>query len=106
MKVAFIIQDLFLQGAQHVTALMVRGFIQRGFEVDLIVSKVHTDQRAEGITDEFDVPESTHWIYLKSRKARENIGEIRAYLKTTDAVAVIAMSPNYTQALRLQALFR
>ena len=31
MKVSFLIQDLFQQGAQYVTALMARGFHEKGW---------------------------------------------------------------------------
>ena len=41
MKITFIIQDLFQQGAQYVTALMARGFYEKGYEVDISVSKAH-----------------------------------------------------------------
>lgn len=104
MKIAFVIQDLFAQGAQYATALMVRGFVSRGYEVDLIVSKVHKDYEASGRTDVFEVPKNTNWIHLKDRKARNNIGELRRYLKTSGSVAVVSMSPAYTTALRIAAI--
>ena len=104
MKIAFVIQDLFCQGAQASTAMMVRGFVEAGYEVDLIVSKVHYDYRSEGRSGEFPVPPSVNWIYLKDRKARNNVLQLRSYLKNTDATAIIAMSPTYTKALRLAVL--
>lgn len=104
MKIAFVIQDLFAQGAQYATALMVRGFIGRGYQVDLIVSKVHNDYCSSGRTDMFEVPKTTNWIYLKDRKARNNLGELRHYLKMGGAEAVVSMSPAYTTALRIAAI--
>ena len=104
MKVAFVIQDLFCQGAQASTAMMVRGFVNKGYDVDLIVSRLHEDYRKEHRMGEFPVPESTNWILLRNRKARNNVFELRRYLRQTDACAVVAMSPTYTKALRLAAI--
>lgn len=103
MRVSFIIQDLFSLGAQYVTALMVRGFTARGYQVDLIVSKVHQDLLAEG-KKPFEVPAETNWVFLPDRKARKNIWALRRYLKTTDSVAVVAMSTNYTACLSMAAV--
>lgn len=102
-KIAFVIQDMFAQGAQYATALMVRGFIARGYEVDLIVSALHDKKLADGQTNVFEVPERTNWIHLKGLKGRQNLAELRRYLKSTDAEAVISMSTGYTHALRLAA---
>ena len=104
MRITFVIQDMFAQGAQHVTALMVKGFVDRGYEVDLIVSKVHRDYIAKGREDSFAVPEKTNWIHLKYRKARNNILQLRKYLKTTDSTAIICMSHTYTQAFRVASV--
>ena len=101
MKITFLIQDLFQQGAQYVTALMIRGFIAKGYDVDLIVSKVHADLLAKGDITPFEIPDKTNLIILKDRKASKNIIEIRNYLKQTNSIAVISMSSNYTFALAL-----
>lgn len=103
MKVAFVIQDLFGRGAEYATALLVRGFVAKGYEVDLIVSKVHDDKLAEGLRP-FDIPEQVRVIHLKSRKARYNILQLRHYLRTTDAVAVVQMGGGYEQAVALASL--
>lgn len=98
------IQDLFAQGAQRATALMVRGFIAKGYDVDLIVSKVHVDIAANGDRRCFPVPATTNWVYLPSRKARCNIFELRRYLVRTDAVAIVSMCSTYTIALAIASL--
>ena len=103
MRVAFIIQDLIAQGAQAATALMANGFRIRGFDVDLIVSRVHDDMVVSGAKS-FEVVPDVHWIRLKDRKARNNVIQLRKYLSATDAVAVIAMSPNYSDALRIASV--
>ena len=104
MKITFLIQDLFQQGAQYVTALMIRGFIAKGYDIDLIVSKVHADLLKNSEIEPFEVPESTNIIILGNRQARKNIGELRRYLQTTDSLAVISMSSNYTVALALASI--
>lgn len=104
MKVSFIIQDMFARGAQFVTAQMVRGFLERGFEVDLIVSQYHRKFLDEGKTNYFHVPEATNWIVLKYLHARNNLKEIRDYLRNTDSVAVFSMSTGYTHALRIASI--
>lgn len=101
MRISFVIQDLFAQGAQYATALLVRGFIAKGYAVDLVVSKVHTDLLEQGEQTPFDVPERTHWVYLNDRKARNNIHQLRHYLATADSVAVVSMTSTYTDALAI-----
>lgn len=103
MRLAFVIQDLFHLGAQYVTAVLVRGFVARGYSVDLVVSCVHTDMLKRG-EQPFEVPPETNWVYLPDRKARRNVGALRRYLKTTDADAIIAMAPHYMIALSLAAI--
>ena len=104
MKLSFVIQDLFCQGAQYATALMCRGFIAKGFEVDLIVSAFHDALMTAGKTGFFPVPEQVHWIHLKDVRASRNILELRQYLKTTDAAAVVSMCSTYTEALAVASL--
>lgn len=94
MKISFVIQDLFHQGAQYVTAMMVKGFIKKGYDVDLLVSKVHSDLLKQGLVP-FKVPETTHIINMPDRKARNNIRFLRSYLKKTNSEAVIVMSSPY-----------
>ena len=104
MKISFLAQDLFRQGAQAATAMLIRGFCDKGYEVDLLLSKVHLDYRSAGESGEFTVPSKTRYIFLKSRKARKNIFELRKYLMETDSEAVVAMAPPYAKALRIAAI--
>lgn len=104
MKVTFIIQDLFQQGAQYVTALMIRGFIAKGYEVDLIVSKMHDCLLKGNNNKPFEIPTQTNTIVLKNTKARNNIWEIRKYIIHSDTNAIIAMSPNYMWALAIASI--
>lgn len=103
MKVAFVIQDLFGRGAEHATALLVGGFAAKGYDVDLLVSKVHDDKLAQGLKP-FAVPETVKVIHLKHRKARYNVLEIRRYLRRTQAVAVVQMGGGYERAIALASL--
>ena len=104
MKVTFIIQDMFARGAQYVTARMVEGFVNRGYDVDLVVSQYHNKLLSEGNANFFKVPQNTNWIFLRHLHARNNILEIRHYLKTTDSLAVFSMSTGYTHALRMASI--
>ncbi len=104
MKIAFLIQDLFQQGAQYVTALMVRGFVAKGYDVDLIVSKVHQDLLAQGDIKPFEIPKKANVIILPNRRAKNNVKAIRDYLVENAPNAIVAMSTNYNFALALAAL--
>ena len=104
MRIAFVGQDLFAQGAQHVEAMLVKGFVDKGYDVDVIVSRVHKDYRERGLPGEFAVPSVANWIFLESRKARWNIIALRKYLKHSGAIAVISVSPAYSKALRIATI--
>ena len=99
-KVTFVIQDLFSLGAQYVTALIIRGFIAKGYDVDLIVSQIHNDKREEGL-EPFYVPPSVKWKFLPYRRARNNIFALAKYLRNTSTSAVVSMSSNYAVALSI-----
>jgi hypothetical protein len=43
MKITFIIQDLFFRGAQYATAMIANGFAAKGYDVDVLVSKIHSE---------------------------------------------------------------
>ncbi len=102
MKVALVIQDLFRQGAQYVTALVARGFVQRGYEVDLVVSKVHRDLECDRPDlKPFEVPSAVRWIHLKDRKASRNVLELARYFKREKPDVVFTMSTNYDEAVGL-----
>lgn len=103
MKITFVIQDLFQQGAEYVTALMVRGFVAKGYEVDLLVSQIHAELLEKG-DNPFDVPTSVGVFIMPAKKARQNISFLRKYIKDTDATAIIAMGPTYLLALTLATL--
>lgn len=103
MKIAFIIQDLFYRGAQYATAMVANGFAAKGYEVDVLVSKVHDDYVAEEKRP-FELSSKTRLIHLPSRHARQNVWAVRRYLRTTGAAAVIAMDSNYENALALASL--
>lgn len=103
MKITFLIQDLFQQGAQYVTALMIRGFVAKGYDVDLLLSKVHDDILNRG-NKPFEIPENVNVMIMPSRKARYNIRYLHKYIKTTDSKAIIAMCPNYLPALALAGI--
>lgn len=103
MKVSFLIQDLFLQGAQYVTAMMVRGFIEKGYEVDLLLSQVHLDKGSKG-DKPFEIPDSTNIVMMPSRRARYNIRSLHDYLQHTDSQAIISMCTPYLLPLAIATI--
>lgn len=106
MKVTILMQDFFGQGAQYAMAAVARGMVQKGIEVDLLVSQVHKDLLDSGADGRiaFSLPSEAKLIYLPSRKARENVWAVRRYLKTTDSYAVMSTSGPYHQCLRYAAI--
>lgn len=104
MKITFLIQDLFQLGAQYVTSLMIRGFVAKGYDVDLIVSMVHQDKLKNGNISPFEIPSAANIIVLPDCKARNNIKAIKKYLENETPNAIIAMSTNYTLALAFAAI--
>lgn len=102
-KIAFLCQDLVGEGAQHATAMLVRGFVARGCKVDLLVSSFHDVRLGRGELA-FETPSEARWIRLPSVKARHNISAIRKYLKETDAECVVAMGMNYEDALAIASV--
>ena len=103
MKITFVIQDLFQQGAEYVTALMIRGFVAKGYEVDLLVSQIHAELLDKG-DKPFDVPASVQTVIMPAKKARQNVSFLRKYIKYTDAINIVAMGPTYLLALTLATL--
>ena len=103
MKITFIIQDLFQQGAQYVTALMARGFYEKGYEVDILVSKAHEELLNTGHIP-FEVPSAVKFLVMPSRRARYNISFIHSYIRTATVDAVVVMNSAYLCALALASI--
>lgn len=103
MKITFIIQDLFQQGAQYVTALMARGFYEKGYEVDILVSQAHKELLNAGNTP-FEVPSAVKFLIMPSRRARYNISYIHSYIKHTIVDAIVVMNSTYLHALALASI--
>lgn len=102
-RIAFVIHDLCVQGAQYVTALLVRGFHAKGYDVDLLLSQVHWDLLAQGKAV-FQIPLEATIVRLPHHRARHNILALRHYLKHTDAETVISMNAAYDVALALASI--
>ena len=103
MKIALVVQDLIGGGVEYATAAMARAFCERGFAVDLLVSRCQQDYMAAGKAP-FAVPSAVNVIAMPSRSGRENVPFVRRYLKTTDAVCVVAESGIYADCLFLASL--
>lgn len=98
MKIALIGQDLVGQGVQFATAMMARAFSAHGYEVEIVVSKVHTDLVASG-QKAFDVPHDVRWVFMPSRRSSRNWYFLRRYLKTSGVDVVIAETRHYAAVL-------
>lgn len=99
MRISLVIQDLYKLGAQYVTALVARGLVVRGYQVDLVVSKVHDDlARDRPELRPFAVPDEVRWVHLNNRKASRNIWELARYFKSARPDVVMPMSSNYDLA--------
>lgn len=104
MKIAFIIQDLFFRGAQYATAMIANGFAAKGYDVDVLVSKIHSENLTAGKIS-FELDSRINLIQMQHRRARHNIVEVRKYLRKTDSVAIVAMDSNYENVLAIASLF-
>mgnify|MGYP000007194242 FL=1 len=102
-RIAFVIHDLCVQGAQYVTALLVRGFHAKGYDVDLLLAQVHWNLLAQGKVA-FQIPFEVNIVRLPHRRARHNVLALRHYLKHTGAGTVISMSVAYDVALALASI--
>ena len=102
-KIAFVIQDLVGQGVQFATATMARAFASHGFDVDLVVSKVHDDLVSLG-QKPFHVPECVRWIHLPCRRSSRNVIPLMKYLKNGGADWVVAESIHYAWVLRIAGI--
>lgn len=104
MKITFLIQDLFQQGAQYVTALMATGFADKGYDVDVLVSKIHENLLNNSDIKPFPVPSKVNIRILGDERARNNIYQIREYIKNNGSDIIIVMDPNYATALALASI--
>ena len=100
MKISFVCQDFAGgQGVDYATAIIARGFFERGWDVDILVSQVHRDYLNEG-RKAFPVPATVNLVYMPSRRASRNGLFLRRYLKTCGSDFVIAESGEYTWCVR------
>lgn len=104
MKITFLIQDLFQQGAEYVTSLLMRGFVDEGFEVDLLLSKVHADKLVKDDIAPFPIPAEVNVITLPSRRSRSNIQALRRYMRSSDSSAIVVMSVHYLPAIAIASI--
>ena len=103
VRIAFVCQDLIGQGVQFATATMVRAFVEHGYAVDLVVSKVHSDLVATGLKP-FDVPACVHWVVMPSRRSSRNWRFLRKYLREGGADIIVAETRHYVLALSFASI--
>jgi len=106
IHIALVIQDLYTRGAQYVTALVARGLIERGYEVDIVVSAVHSRIATERpqLTP-FPIPDKARIVQLPNLKSSQNILQLMRYFKTCKPNVVIPMSSNYEPACAIASCF-
>lgn len=97
-KIAFVCQDLIGQGVQFATATMVRAFFDHGFEVELLLSRVHQDLINAG-QNPFSIPNGVKCLLMPSRRSSRNGGFLRDYLQNGKADIVVAETRHYAWAL-------
>ena len=98
-RIALVNQDLFRLGAQYVTSLIAEGLSKRGYQIDLVLSKVH-EQIAQERPDlsPFPIPEKVRVIHLPNLRASRNILALSNYFRHAKPTIVIPMTPTYTRA--------
>lgn len=96
MHIAFVIQDLYRQGAQSVTAMLSRGLTRVGHRVDVVVSAVHRriSQERQDIKP-FPLGEAIHLVSLPHSRSSRNVLALCRYFKDHRPHIVLPMSSNY-----------
>ena len=102
-RIAFVCQDLIGQGVQFATATMVRAFVDHGYQVDLIVSKVHSDLVEAGLRP-FNVPDSVRWFVMPSRRSSRNWPFLRKYMKCEKADVIVSETRHYVFVLSFASI--
>ena len=99
MHIALVTTSLFSQGVEYVVATLARGLAERGHQVDVLVSAVHTrlEQSGKGKV-QFPVGESVRLIRMPSKRARYNIFAIRRYIKEESPDVVMCHAAPYYPA--------
>jgi glycosyltransferase involved in cell wall biosynthesis len=102
MKISIVIQDLYRLGAQYVTSLLASGLAQRGHDVEVVVSAVHTRIGNERPSlKPFPLPLNVNLVILPNVKASRNVFSLVRYLRKRNPDIILSMSTNYFVASAL-----
>ena len=96
MKISFILQDVFRQGAEYATAMIASGLAARGHEVEIVVSAWHNkiaQERPE--LQPFDFKGKVSLYHLPHFKARQNLWAMRHYINAKKTDAIVVMNSTY-----------
>jgi len=96
MHISFVIQDLYRQGAQYVTALLANGLAKKGHTIDVVVSGVHTllkHQRRDLVP--FALDKTVNLIELPHSRASMNVMPLRRFFIKKRPDIVMPMSSTY-----------
>lgn len=95
-RISLVIQDLYLGGAQYVTAQVANGLVQRGYLVDLVVSRVHSRYMQERPDlKPFALHPGVRNVVLPHVKASRNVLALRNYFRTSRPAVVFIMQSTY-----------
>jgi len=82
-RVGFLIASLESGGIQTATVRLVREFVRRGYEIDLVVVNAHGPLRA-------DVPAGCRLVDLDCRRARQALPRLARYLQAEKPATLIS----------------
>lgn len=100
--IAIVIQDMYRQGGQYVTSLIVKGLIQRGYRIDVLVSQVHKGiERSRPELKPFPLPDCVRLIQLPFRQASRNVVPLARYFRCEQPGIIIPMAGHYLVATSL-----
>lgn len=106
MKLALIGTSLYGQGAEFVLATVAKGLSDRGHEVDVIVSGVHSETgKLHSDWKAFDIGPRVKLIEMRAKRGRYCVFELRRLLKGVQYDVVMCHAAPYAIPLVLSSAF-
>lgn len=105
MKIAMIGTSLFNQGAEYVMAVLTRGMIARGHQVDVYLSKWQEIwQREHPDWKSFAVPVQARTVVIPHERARQMVGYFRRMIKEGGYDAILLHSSNFAVPMAVASI--
>ena len=97
MKIAMFVPSLFSQGAEYVSATMARGLSVAGYDVDVVVSAIHTEL-VKTCNDRrpFSLSDKIRLVEMPFKRARFSIWCLRKYILEAQPDYFICNAGQYT----------